>query len=87
MTDPSNKISRRDFMKVSARYGMTSTLLAAGTLGTGATLSQLAHAAAETEQKRSAVKPRFELKFGASGFNEKNLDIQKSGQLFFAKDL
>ena len=36
MTDPSNKISRRDFMKVSARYGMTSTLLAAGTLGTGA---------------------------------------------------
>lgn len=87
MTDQSNKISRRDFMKVSAQYGMTSTLLAAGTLGAGATLSQLAHAAEETDKKRYAVEPKFQLKFGASGFNEKNLDIQKSGQLFFAKDL
>ena len=87
MTDESNKISRRDFMKVSAQYGMTSTLLAAGTLGAGATLSQLAHAAEETDKARYAVEPKFQLKFGASGFNEKNLDIQKSGQLFFAKDL
>jgi len=84
MSNESSKISRRDFMKVSARYGMTSTLLAAGTLGAGATLSQLANAAAETDAKRYAVEPKFKLKFGASGFNEKNLNIQKSGQLFFA---
>ena len=87
MSDDSKKISRRDFMRVSAQYGMTSTLLAAGTLGAGATLSQLASAAEATDKKRYATKPKFTLKFGASGFNEKNLDIQKSGQLFFAKDL
>ncbi len=87
MTDESKKISRRDFMRVSARYGMTSTMLAAGALGAGATLSQLAQAAEATDAKRYAVEPKFKLKFGASGFNEKNLDIQKSGQLFFAQDL
>lgn len=81
------KLTRRGFMKVSARYGVTSTFIAAGTLGAGATLSQLAQAAEQTTKKRYAVKPKFQLKFGASGFNEKNLDIQKSGQLFFAKDL
>lgn len=87
MTQETKTVSRRDFMKVSAGYGMTSTLIAAGALGVGATLPQLAQAAAETNKKRYATKPKFTLKFGASGFNEKNLDIQKSGQLFFAKDL
>jgi TRAP-type C4-dicarboxylate transport system substrate-binding protein len=80
-------LSRRDFMKLSARYGMTSTLLATGTLGAGAALPQLAQAAEETQRKRYANEPKFQLKFGASGFNEKNLNIQKSGQLFFARDI
>jgi TRAP-type C4-dicarboxylate transport system substrate-binding protein len=74
-------------MQLSARYGVTSTLLAAGALGAGAALPQLARAAEETQNKRYATTPKFQLKFGASGFNEKNLDIQKSGQLFFARDL
>lgn len=87
MSEDHKTLSRRDFMKLSARYGVTSTLLAAGTLGAGASLPQLARAAEETGRKRYATKPKFELKFGASGFNEKNLDIQKSGQLFFARDL
>jgi len=87
MSDQSKGVSRRDFMKVSAGYGMTSTLLAAGVLGAGATLPSLALAAAETNKKRYAMAPKFQLKFGASGFNETNLNIQKSGQLFFAKDL
>ncbi|WP_267490377.1 hypothetical protein [Grimontia hollisae] len=80
-------ITRRDFMKVSAHFGMTSTLIAAGTLGAGATLSSLARAAENTQKDRYSAPPKFQLKFGASGFNEKNLDIQKSGQLFFARDL
>jgi TRAP-type C4-dicarboxylate transport system substrate-binding protein len=80
-------ISRRDFMRVSARFGTTSTLIAAGALGAGASFTQLAQAAEKTDKDRKAVKPKFELKFGASGFNEQNLDIQKSGQLFFARDL
>ncbi len=80
-------LSRRDFMKVSARYGMTSTALAMGALGAGATLPSLARAAEATQEKRYAMEPKFQLKFGAAGFNETNLDIQKSGQLFFARDL
>lgn len=87
MSNESNKLSRRDFMRVSGRYGMTSTLIAASTLGAGATISSLANAASETDQKRYATEPKFQLKFGASGFNENNLDVQKSGQLFFARDL
>ncbi len=87
MSNESNKLSRRDFMRVSGRYGMTSTLIAASTLGAGATISTLANAASETDKKRYATEPKFQLKFGASGFNENNLDVQKSGQLFFARDL
>jgi TRAP-type C4-dicarboxylate transport system substrate-binding protein len=87
MSKESSSVSRRDFMKVSGKFGMTSTLLAAGVLGAGATLPQLASAAAETDKKRYAIEPKFKLKFGASGFNDTNLDIQKSGQLFFARDL
>ncbi|WP_062665673.1 TRAP transporter substrate-binding protein [Grimontia celer] len=66
---------------------MTSTLIAAGTLGAGATVSSLARAAESTQKERYSAPPKFQLKFGASGFNEKNLDIQKSAQLFFARDL
>jgi TRAP-type C4-dicarboxylate transport system substrate-binding protein len=66
-------------MKVSARYGATSTLLAAGALGAGATLSQLANAAEQTAKKRYAVKPKFQLKFGVSGFNEKKPRYSKVG--------
>lgn len=87
MSKRTEKVSRRDFMRISGRYGMTSTLIAASTLGAGVTFSSLANAAAETDKKRYATKPKFQLKFGASGFNEKNLDIQKSGQLFFARDV
>lgn len=85
--DNSKALSRRDFMKVAGHYGITSTFLAAGGLAATASLSQLAHAAEQTEKKRYAVEPKFKLKFGASGFNETNLDIQKSGQLFFARDI
>ncbi len=80
-------ISRRDFMKISATYGTTSTLMAAGVLGIGTTTNTLAATASDIQSRRYATKPKFTLKFGASGFNEKNLDIQKSGQLFFVQDL
>ncbi len=85
--DINNNLSRRDFMQISGQFGLTSTLMAAGALGAGATFSELAKAAEDTQEKRYANEPEFELTFGASGFNESNLDIQKSGQLFFANDL
>ena len=80
-------ISRRDFIKVSSAYGVTSTVLAAGVLGSGITTNSLASTAADIKSRRYKTKPKHVLKFGASGFNEKNLDIQKSGQLFFVQDL
>ena len=82
-----SRLSRRDFLNISGRFGMTSTLLAASGLGAGLTASSLARAAESEQQRRYASEPKFQLRFGASGFNERNLDIQKSGQLFFARDL
>lgn len=86
-TSKDKPYSRRDFFNVVKRVGLTSALFAAGTLGTGATLSSLANASESVSRTREKKKPIVVLKFGASGFNEQNLDIQKSGQLFFARDL
>ncbi|WP_222433779.1 TRAP transporter substrate-binding protein [Pistricoccus aurantiacus] len=74
-------------MNISGRFGLTSTLLAASGLGAALTTSSLARAAEQEEKKRSQTTPKHTLRFGASGFNERNLDLQKSGQLFFARDL
>jgi len=79
--------SRRNFLAISGRFGLTSTLIAASGLGMGLTASSLAQAAESEQQRRYKTAPKFQLRFGASGFNERNLDIQKSGQLFFARDL
>ncbi|MCP1676965.1 TRAP-type C4-dicarboxylate transport system substrate-binding protein [Natronocella acetinitrilica] len=87
MNEKLKGISRRDFMRVAGRYGLTSTLFAAAGATGMLTLPQLAKAAEETSNERGRVEPKFRFKFGASGFNENNLDIQKSGQLFFARDL
>lgn len=80
-------LSRRDFLNISGRFGLTSTLIAASGLGAGLTASSLARAAEGEQQRRYQTEPKFQLRFGASGFNANNLDIQKSGQLFFARDL
>lgn len=87
MKSPITNVSRRDFLSISGRFGMTSTLIAASGLGAGLTASSLARAAEHEQEKRYATEPKHTLRFGASGFNERNLDIQKSGQLFFARDL
>nr|WP_300309152.1 TRAP transporter substrate-binding protein [Halomonas sp.] len=80
-------LSRRDFLDISSRFGLTSTLLAVTGLGAGLSASSLARAAEKEQQRRYQTEPKFQLRFGASGFNERNLQIQKSGQLFFARDL
>ena len=80
-------VSRRDLFRVAGRYGMSSTLLAAGSLGGALTLSSLAKAAESTYEKRFANEPKHTLKFGASGFNPDNLLIERAGCLEFARDL
>lgn len=80
-------ISRRDLFRVAGRYGMSSTLLAAGGFGGAMSLANLASAAESTYDKRFAKEAKFTFKFGASGFNARNLLIERAGALEFARDL
>ena len=80
-------ISRRDILKLSGQFGMSSTLLAAGSLGGAVSLASLANAAESTYTKRFSKEPKHTLKFGASGFNARNLLIERAGALEFARDL
>ncbi|MEJ6747441.1 MAG: TRAP transporter substrate-binding protein [Yoonia sp.] len=82
-----SNISRRDLFKVAGRYGMSSTLLAAGTFGGAMSLANLASAAESTYEKRFAKPAKYNLKFGAAGFNARNLLIERAGALEFARDL
>ncbi|MGI9505426.1 MAG: TRAP transporter substrate-binding protein, partial [Geminicoccaceae bacterium] len=79
--------SRRDLFKSAGAFGWTSTLLAAGAMAGGAGGHALAQAAGDTLEKRFSKPPKFQLRFGASGFNEKNLLIERAGCLEFVRDL
>lgn len=80
-------VSRRDFFKIAGTYGMSSTLLAAGTFGGAMTAANLARAAESTYERRFAKEAKHTLTFGASGFNPQNLLIERAGALEFARDL
>ncbi|MEL6958017.1 MAG: TRAP transporter substrate-binding protein [Pseudomonadota bacterium] len=80
-------ISRRDFFKLTSQYGISSTLLAAGTFGGAMSIGSLAKAAESTYERRFGQEPQFSLKFGAAGFNARNLLIERAGALEFARDL
>ena len=82
-----DKISRRDLMKVAGRYGLSSTLLGAAAVGGALTLPELAAAANSTYKKRFKNSPKIKLKFGAAGLNERNLLIERAGCLQFVNDL
>ncbi|MEM1362824.1 MAG: TRAP transporter substrate-binding protein [Pseudomonadota bacterium] len=81
------RISRRDLMRLTGQYGITSTVLAAGGLTGMVSLPSLAKAAESTYEKRFANEPKHTLKFGAAGFNARNLLIERAGCLEFARDL
>ena len=82
-----SKISRRDFLRVSGRYGLSSTLLAAGTFGGAMSVANLGQAAESSYTKRFSKPAKYNLKFGASGFNAKNLLIERAGGIEFARDI
>lgn len=86
MTDKT-PLDRRTFMKIAGTYGLTSTMLAAAGIVGPLTIGGVARAAEKTADARNAATPLMTLKFGASGFNENNLKIQESGQLWFAQEL
>ena len=85
--DKLGQISRRDLFRVAGRYGLSSTLLAAGSFGGAMSLANLASAAESTYEKRFAKPAKYTLKFGAAGFNAQNLLIERAGALEFARDL
>ncbi|MCY3982971.1 MAG: TRAP transporter substrate-binding protein [Roseovarius sp.] len=66
---------------------MSSTLLAAGTFAGAMTLPSLARAVESVYEKRYAKEAKHTLKFGAAGFNARNLLIERAGCLEFARDL
>ncbi|MEO0995033.1 MAG: TRAP transporter substrate-binding protein [Pseudomonadota bacterium] len=80
-------ISRRDLLRLTGRFGITSTMLAAGGLAGTVSLSSLARASESTYEKRFKKEPKHTLKFGAAGFNQRNLLIERAGCLEFARDL
>ena len=79
VSDKLSGISRRDLFKLAGQYGMSSTLLAAGSLGGLVSLPSLAAAAESTYTKRYAKEAKHTLKFGAAGFNARNLLIERAG--------
>ncbi len=83
----SESISRRDLFRVASRYGLTSTILGGAALAGPLTLSRLAEAANSTYEKRFKTPAKHTLKFGASGFNERNLLIERAGCLEFVRDI
>ena len=85
--DKLGRISRRDLFKVAGQYGMSSTLMAAGTFGGAMSLANLASAAESTYERRFSKEAKYTLKFGAAGFNARNLLIERAGALEFARDL
>lgn len=80
-------LSRRDLFRVAGQYGLSSTLLAAGSFGGAMSVANLANAAESTYEKRFAKPAKHTLKFGAAGFNPQNLLIERAGALEFARDL
>ncbi len=82
-----SRISRRDLFKLAGQYGMSSTLMAAGTFGGAMSIGSLARAAESTYERRFSKPAKHTLKFGASGFNARNLLIERMGALEFARDL
>ncbi|MEY8827189.1 TRAP transporter substrate-binding protein [Sedimentitalea sp. XS_ASV28] len=82
-----SRINRRDLFKLAGQYGMSSTLLAAGTFGGAMSIGSLARAAESTYERRFSKPAKHTLKFGASGFNARNLLIERMGALEFARDL
>ena len=79
-----SQLSRRDLIKLTGKFGLTATLLGAAS-ATG--VAGLAHAVESTYEKRYAKSAKHTLKFGAAGFNQRNLLIERAGCLEFARDL
>jgi TRAP-type transport system periplasmic protein len=80
-------ISRRDFLRITQRFGMSSTMLALGGMTGVITLPSLAKAVESKYEKRFSKEARHTLRYGAAGFNARNLLVERNGILEFVRDL
>ncbi|MCC5955264.1 MAG: TRAP transporter substrate-binding protein DctP [Natronohydrobacter sp.] len=80
-------ISRRDFLRITQRFGMSSTMLALGGMTGVITLPSLAKAVESRYEKRFAKEARHTLRYGAAGFNARNLLVERNGILEFVRDI
>lgn len=79
-------VSRRDFMRISSQFGLSSTLGAAAAMGGLFSAPSLARAAEMHHTRRYAKKARFTLKLGTI-FNHQEIHVQRAGVYAFARDL
>lgn len=80
-------ISRRDFLRITQRFGFSSTILALGSMTGAITFPSLARAVESMYEKRHAKEARHTLRYGAAGFNGRNLLVERNGILEFVRDI
>lgn len=80
-------VSRRDFLRISARYGTAATLAAASSMGGVFSAEALAQTANSTYEKRFAKPAKHVLKFGATVYTPENIRIQRAGVWEFCQDV
>jgi TRAP-type transport system periplasmic protein len=80
-------ISRRDFLRITQRFGMSSTMLALGGMAGVITVPSLAKAVESTWDRRHSKEARHTLRFGGQGFNARNLLVERTGIPEFIFDL
>lgn len=81
------QVSRRDFMKISAEFGVTSTVLAAAAMTGVITAPSLARAANSVHEKRFSQKAKYNLKFGGADKDARGLLMNRIGFLDFCRDI
>lgn len=79
-------VSRRDFHRIAARFGLTSTLAAAAGMSGLFSAEALAQTANSTYEKRFKSEPKHVLRLGTI-FNQRQHNIQRSGIWPFVQDL
>ncbi|MEX0729766.1 MAG: TRAP transporter substrate-binding protein DctP [Aquisalimonadaceae bacterium] len=79
-------VSRRDFLRIASRYGMTATLGAAAVLGGSYSAGALAQTAGRLADQRARNTPKHKLRLGMV-YTDGQHDIQRVGVWDFVRDI
>lgn len=81
------QVSRRDFMKISGVFGVTSTVMAAAAMTGIITAPSLARAANSVYEKRFKNTAKYTFKFGGADKDARGLLMNRIGFLDFCRDI